>query len=140
MFGTARHILYAYLRRKVKRQIVDTDQEALADLLPGVSTAYAKHREQRILLEALRRLPLQYQVALELYYWEGLSGPELASALGVPEATMRGRIRRGSNRLREEVASLAESPGVAESTLGGLESWLAELRVACGQAAANNPE
>lgn len=133
MFSTARHLLYAQVEKQSKRKIVDYEQDSLADLVPGVSTAYAKRREQRLLLEALRRLPLEYQVTLELYYWEGLSGPELAAALGIPEATVRSRVRRGSVRLREELERLATSPSLLESTLGGLEDWLAGLKEACAR-------
>lgn len=131
MFSAARHLLYAHVEKHVKRKVVDFEQESVADLVPGVSTAYAKRREQRLLLEALRKLPLEYQVTLELYYWEGMSGPELAAALDIPEATVRSRVRRGSAKLREELEALAESPSLLESTLGGLEGWLEGLREAC---------
>jgi RNA polymerase sigma-70 factor (ECF subfamily) len=130
MFGTARFQLYEHLRKQAKRQL-DVEEESVADLAPGLSTAYAKKREQRLLLDALRRLPIDYQVALELYYWEGLSGPELAAALGIPEPTVRGRIRRGSERLKQEMETLAASPELLDSTLGDLEGWLAQLRDAC---------
>jgi RNA polymerase sigma factor (sigma-70 family) len=133
MFSTARHLLYAQIEKQARRKTVDYEQDSLADLVPGVSTAYAKRREQRLLLEALRRLPVEYQVTLELYYWEGMSGPELAAALDIPEATVRSRVRRGSARLREELEKLAESPSVLESTLGGLESWLEALKDACAR-------
>jgi RNA polymerase sigma-70 factor (ECF subfamily) len=133
MFSTARHLLYAHVEKHARRKIVDFEQDSLADLVPGVSTAYAKRREQRLLLEALRKLPLEYQLTLELYYWEGLSGPELAAALDIPEATVRSRVRRGSTKLREELEKLAESPSLLESTLGGLDGWLAGLREACAK-------
>jgi RNA polymerase sigma-70 factor (ECF subfamily) len=133
MFGTARLVLVDHLRKNADGVHVDFEQASLADLGPGPSTAFAKRREERLLLEGLRRLPLEYQVTLELYYWEGLSGPELAGALGVPEATVRSRIRRGSERLREALTRLSESPDVLSSTLGDLEGWLTGLREACAR-------
>ncbi len=133
LFGTARHLLYRWVSERSRREFVDFEQEAIADLVSGVSTAFAKRREERLLLEALRRVPVVYQVALELYYWEGLSGPELAEALDVPLGTARARVRRGSAQLREAVGALAENPALLESTLGGLEQWLGELREACAR-------
>jgi RNA polymerase sigma factor (sigma-70 family) len=106
MFGTARHILYAHIEKHARRRIVNVEDESIADLVPGVSTAYAKHEQERRLLEALQKLPLAYQLTLELYFWEGLSGPELAVALGVPEPTARSRVRRGSAMLREMVGDV----------------------------------
>lgn len=132
MFGTARFVLYEHLRKDA-RQMEDVEELSVADLAPGLTTAYAKKKEQRLLLDALRRLPLAYQVALELYYWEGLSGPELAAALGIPEPTVRGRIRRGAERLRMEMERLASSPELLTSTLGDMEGWLAQLKEACGR-------
>jgi RNA polymerase sigma factor (sigma-70 family) len=131
LFGTARYLLYGHVR-KLSGRAIDPEVDAVADLAPGISTAFAKHREQRLLLRALQSLPIEFQVTLELYYWEGLSGPELARTLGVPEATVRSRLSRGSTKLRRELERLAESPELRESTLGDLEKWLAGLRAHMG--------
>jgi RNA polymerase sigma factor (sigma-70 family) len=127
LFQTARFVLYEHVRRR-RDGGFDPEEVALADLGPGPSTAYAKHREQQILLQALQKLPLEYQVTLELYFLEGLSGPELAAALGVPEATVRSRIRRGSEKLRAHIETLNESPELRASTMTNLEDWLIRLR------------
>jgi RNA polymerase sigma-70 factor (ECF subfamily) len=87
-----------------------------------------EHAEQRLLLEGLRRIPLDYQVALELYHWEGMTGPELAEALDIPEATVRSRLRRGVERLRERMQEIAESGEQLKSTLANLDNWAESLR------------
>lgn len=97
------------------------------DLAPGASTVLGKKEEHRLLLHALRRIPVKHQVALELYYIEGMRGPELAEALDVPEATARSRLRRGLAQVKKEIERLASKPSLAASTVGGLESWAAEL-------------
>ena len=66
--------------------------------------------------EALRRIPLELQVALELYYWEGMAGPELAAALDLPEGTVRTRLRRGRQLVREQLTELGAP---ADEPLGG---------------------
>lgn len=129
LFQTARFVLYEHVRRR-RDGAFDPEELSLADLGPGPSTAYAKHREQQILLQALQKLPLEYQVTLELYFLEGLSGPELSVALDVPEATVRSRIRRGSDKLRAHIDTLNESPELLESTTTNLEDWLMRLRSA----------
>lgn len=129
LFATARFVLYEHVRRRRNGEF-DPEEIALADLGPGPSTAYAKHREQQILLQALQKLPLEFQVTLELYYLEGLSGPELAAVLDIPEATVRSRVRRGSDKLRQYIETLNESPELRASTTTNLEQWLTRLRSA----------
>jgi RNA polymerase sigma-70 factor (ECF subfamily) len=127
LFGVARNVLYGEFRNRRKQEAVDFGVSSVHDLDPGPSTAVGKKEEHRLLLRALRRIPLNYQVALELYYIEGLRGPELAEILDVPLPTVRSRIRRGLEQVKKEIERLASSPSLAESTAGGLESWAAEL-------------
>ena len=127
LFGVARNILYGEYRRRRKDEAVDFGTSSVQDLDPGLSTALGKKEEHRLLLQALRRIPLNYQVALELYYVEGMRGPELAEVLDVPEPTVRSRIRRGLEQVKKEIERLASTPALAESTVGGLESWAAGL-------------
>ena len=51
--------------------------------------------------EALALLPDGERDALLLYVWEELSYDEIAAALGVPVGTVRSRINRARQRLRE---------------------------------------
>lgn len=127
LFGTARFVLYDHVRKRQRGREVDVEQESMADLAPGLSTAFAKHREQQILLNALRMLPLEFQVTLELYYWEGLSGPEIAAAVGVPLGTVRKRISSGSDKLRVHIEQLAANPDLVQSTVEGIGGWLQKL-------------
>ena len=88
----------------------------------------AKHREQRLLLQALRRIPIDLQVVLELYYWERLPANQVAEVVGVPEGTARTRIRRAKQLLEQEMAKIAANPEDLSSTLVNLEEWAADLR------------
>ena len=85
------------------------------------------------LVQALREIPVEDQVVLELMYFEGLSGSELAGVLGLPEGTIRGRLARGKQRLRERVALLlaqapTQSAQLAAVTPELLDVWALELR------------
>jgi RNA polymerase sigma-70 factor (ECF subfamily) len=98
-----------YIRARYKRRSEHLDFAAVCvqDLAPAsLSSIVAHKREAQSLVQALREIPIEDQVVLELMYFEGLSGSELAGVLGLPEGTVRGRLARGKQRLRERVAAL----------------------------------
>lgn len=81
-----------------------------------------------MLLEALRGIPVEFQVALELHYWEHMSDAEIGRALELPLGTTKSRIRRARQLLAERIAQISKSPAELESTLGNLEQWAEQLR------------
>jgi len=94
VFGIARHVLFAALRAKHRAAAIDVEVSRLVDLEPSPSRLVAHKREMRVLLDALRRLPIETQILLDLYHWQRLSGPELATALGIGERALRSRLHR----------------------------------------------
>ena len=87
-----------------------------------------QRREEMLVLQALRELPLEQQTALELNLLENLSGREISELLGVAEGTVRSRLRLGLDRLRRRVAELAATPDELESTLSDLAAWARNIR------------
>jgi RNA polymerase sigma factor (sigma-70 family) len=106
----ARNELYAHLRSRAGRTDLDTGVTSLHELGESPSTAAGRAQEHGRLLAALRRIPLDYQVALELFYWEGLTGDELALVLDVPVGTVRSRLRLGRQLLREQLGEREPTP------------------------------
>lgn len=140
MFGAARRILYReYDRRHRDAKNLDYGVTSVHDLDPSPSRIAVQKQEQRLLLQALRMIPLKHQVALELYYVQGIRGPQLAAVLDVPEGTVRSRLKRGLEKLRAKVETLTTSPELLESTIGGLETWAAGLQEPLSPAAAAAP-
>lgn len=124
LFGIARNVLFDHLRARHRAATpLDLESSCLADLSPSPSQHVAAKREQRILLDALRRLPLQTQVLLELYHFQGCTGPELASIYGVGEKALRSRLHRGKEMLQAAMAELAETPELLASSVADFESW-----------------
>jgi RNA polymerase sigma factor (sigma-70 family) len=130
LFAIATNVLREYIKgRRVQDREFDPDSESVADLeLPGPSTAMGARREQQLLLAAIRRLPLNDQIVIELFYWEQMTSAEVADVLTLPHGTVRSRLRLARERLRGHLDELARTPAEAESTVGGLERWAAELR------------
>jgi RNA polymerase sigma factor (sigma-70 family) len=126
----ARHELYAYWKKRQRRaEELDIGELSVEDLGPSPSRLVAEKRERALLARALRAIPLELQIVLELHYWEDLTGPELAAVLEVPEGTVRSRLKRGRELLEERMRALAAGDdGLLQSTLTGLDSWAASLK------------
>ncbi|MGB1016332.1 MAG: RNA polymerase sigma factor, partial [Nannocystaceae bacterium] len=129
LFGVARNVLYDYYRLRNRDQTrLDFVTHSAEDLQPTPSTVLAEAREVELLLRGLRHIPLEGQLILEMYYWEGMRAREIAEALEMPEGTVRTKIRRARIRLEQVVAELAATPALRESTLAGIETWAAQVR------------
>jgi RNA polymerase sigma-70 factor (ECF subfamily) len=143
LFGIAHNILAGHLRQLGRRMArlgseTDVDVDLAADtnagelmamsLGPSPVATVVQHQEQRILLEALRRIPLMHQIALELYYWEDLTAAEVGAVLGVPLGTAKTRLRDGRAYLAERLLELTRSTEALQSTLDDLERWAGRMR------------
>jgi RNA polymerase sigma-70 factor (ECF subfamily) len=93
-------------------------------------------QEQRLLLEALRRLPVDAQIILEFHYWEGLKTDDIAAIMDQIPSTVRGQLVKARKQLAAIMEALAASPDLLASTLGGIDGWAAELREQLGGARA----
>jgi RNA polymerase sigma-70 factor (ECF subfamily) len=129
LFGVVcNQVRYHYRRSKAEGDRLDFGSVSSMDLDPTPSRLIAKQAEQRLLLEALRRIPLDYQIVLELFYWQELRAQDIAEVLEQPLGTVKTRIRRGRILLEETLATL-EAPGsLLESTTSNLEDWARGLR------------
>lgn len=132
IFGIARNVFLAHIRGKHGE--TDSAIKSAYDLHPSPSSIIVARDEERLMLEGLRRIPLDSQIALEMYFWEEMTGPEIAAALDVPEGTVRNRLRRGRIALEEQVRGLANSPAMASSTVEHLDDWAASIRAKVGGA------
>lgn len=136
LFGIAHNVLRNYLRHKRRHgREIDPETDAIAGLGPSPATVVGNRREQRLLLEGLRRIPIEYQLVLELSYFEQMSRTEIAEAIALPVGTVASRLRRAHELLTDQLAALADQPELLHSTVHGLGEWAAELRAQLGAGA-----
>lgn len=128
LFGVARRVLHDHLRQVYRGREIEMSSTSVADLGSSPSRFIVRKQEHRLLLHALRTLPLDHQIALELSYWEELSGPEIAAVLELNPATARTRLRRAREALAEQMHALSASDELVASTLDNLDHWAASLR------------
>lgn len=127
LFGVAYRVLTTHLRRKY-RAPAELGSTTILDLNPGPSTLMHRSEEVRLLLQALRRIPIELQVLIELRYWEQLNSTEISHALGIPANTVRGRLRQGRLLLEDVIRTLSATPELVESTVGDLDGWARKVR------------
>lgn len=60
--------------------------------------------EERTVLEAVLALPPRDRAAVHLYYYEGYSTPEISAMTGQSEGTVRSRLARARQKLRNLLA------------------------------------
>jgi RNA polymerase sigma-70 factor (ECF subfamily) len=104
LFGIARNVLYEHFRHRRREERVDFGVSSAAALDPTASQRLAARQDQQALLMALRRLPLQLQLALELHYWEELTTEEISEVLELPQGTVKRRLQRGRQLLERWLA------------------------------------
>jgi RNA polymerase sigma factor (sigma-70 family) len=130
LLGIAKNKLFDYLRseQRKKRREVDLEILVVDDIVASPEEWVCAKREKRVLLQALRRLPLPRQLVLELRYWEQMSDSEIADVLDIPVGTVKTRIAAGYEELRTVIARLVSSPERLQSTLDSLEQWAKRIR------------
>ncbi|EDM80609.1 RNA polymerase sigma factor (sigma24) [Plesiocystis pacifica SIR-1] len=130
LLGVARNVLLHHYRTRARKlDKLDFGVSAVADLAPGGSTILARRHEHKLLLEALRALPLEQQILLELYYWEELRGGDLARFYGLPEGTIRTRLRAARQALEGTLPKVARQLGIeVTNAADNLETWAREVR------------
>ncbi|MCX4247085.1 RNA polymerase sigma factor [Paraliomyxa miuraensis] len=134
LFAIARNQLLHHLRTKVRNEErFAPELTTVGDLQPSMTTLLGSRHEHRLLLEALRALPVELQLVVELYYWEQLKVREIAVIVDRPEGTIKTQLFKGRKLLEQQLARLADSPQQLESTVGGLERWASELREQLGR-------
>lgn len=134
LFAVARNVLHKHYRsQRGPSGRIEFGEVTAFDLAPSASAVMRAREERQLLLEALRRVPIEHQEVLELLYWEQLPVAVIAEIVGVPEGTVKTRLRRGRALLEQRMQELAETPELLHSTLAGFEGWAEQLRAKLGR-------
>lgn len=102
----ARSRLYDHLRALRRREgHVDDDFEQVSVAAAGTSNTSRYGRAQAAVQvrDALRRLPVDLQLVVELHYWEDHSTAEIAALLEVAQGTVKSRLRRAREALEGDL-------------------------------------
>ncbi len=91
LLGIAKNqLLMGWRRRDVKRRAASFLDDVSGPRTPTSPSASVAQGESRTrVLGFLRQLPLEYQVAVELYYWQGLQISEIVQVTGATVGTVK---------------------------------------------------
>ena len=131
VFAVAYNVLRNQIRGLMReRERFDPGVTSAWAVDPSPSGMVAEAQEHQLLLAALRQLPFDQQVVLELFYWEDMQGAEISDVLGIAEGTARSRLRLAKQRLVRILEGMASAPELLERTVSGLDDWARSLRKA----------
>ncbi len=114
LLGVARIELLRHLRSQgLSRDPMTMSCSEIAANDGSLSGLVAQLERRDAVLGLLRTLPLEFQLVVELHYWEGLSVEDIAVVLELPAGTVKSRLHRARAKLREvlEVAGIEDFEG-----------------------------
>lgn len=120
LFSIAFNMLRKHYDRGRRDAVLDFATRSVHDLGPGPFSQLALRGDHALVLAALRELPVALQTALELSIWEGMTAAEIGVVTGDPEGTIKTRLRRSKELLRERVAALATDPATRAAALASI--------------------
>ncbi|TMQ10017.1 MAG: sigma-70 family RNA polymerase sigma factor [Deltaproteobacteria bacterium] len=121
LFAIARHVLFGYGRRRTTGPAtLDFAEISVESLSTSVVTRVSKKQDRAALLAALRALPLDQQILLEMFYWEELERDQLAEVFDVNTATIGTRLFRARQALQ---GRLTAPSGVNGDNAEGFDDW-----------------
>jgi RNA polymerase sigma factor (sigma-70 family) len=102
LLAIARNQLFTHYSQRGRRAL-DTEMRSVRDLRSSPTAAMAKREDVRLLQAALQEIPLDFQIILELVFWEELDAVEIAAVLDVPVNTLYSRLHRAKLALRSKL-------------------------------------
>jgi RNA polymerase sigma-70 factor (ECF subfamily) len=109
------HTLSKKRRYENRLRVVSDTEEQIAETVAFEPPTPENITEQEV-LEALKRLPQQFQEVVILSDVEDMTYKEIAEALAVPTGTVMSRLHRGRRLLRAELAAYANALGIGRTS------------------------
>lgn len=90
-----------WVRQEVRRPMLVPLSEHSDEEQPTVDETVAEAQRRELLARSLMQMPEPYRMALSLYHLQDYSHREIAQFLDQPEGTIKWRVSRGRELLRE---------------------------------------
>lgn len=104
----ARNLVRNYHRERKPEVSLADNHTDIVDSDNNPSENAVSREETMILEQAFNRIPIEYREPLVLFYRQGHSVRQVAEGLELNEATVKTRLHRGRQMLKEQTAALVE--------------------------------
>jgi RNA polymerase sigma-70 factor (ECF subfamily) len=101
MLSIARFKALSALRRRTEEELDDETASAIEDQSDDPETALAKKDKGAALRQCLGKLSAEHREVIDLVYYHEKSVEEVASIIGIPEATVKTRMFYARKKLAE---------------------------------------
>jgi RNA polymerase sigma-70 factor (ECF subfamily) len=108
------HTLSKRRRAEGRLRVVSDSEEQIAETVAFEPPTPQSITEEEV-LEALKRLPHQFQKVVILSDVEDMTYKEIAGALSIPTGTVMSRLHRGRRLLRAELSAYANTLGIGKA-------------------------
>lgn len=137
LYGIAQLVLLEYWRKRKRADLHDDVATlSLEQMGAGISTIMSQDEEHQRVLDALRSLRLEFQIVVELRYWERKSYQEIGEMLDVNPATVGVWLGRAKKQLAKQLldedtlAAVSDDPDSDASGTSPLREMLEKVREA----------
>ncbi len=118
----ARNKLYDFLKKRRRSpEMLPGDLPSVEDLQTSAASLIGRGQRDADVLMALRRLPVDFQVVIELHYWSELTTAEIADVIEVPVGTVKSRLRRARERFEKTVRRT--NGGTVSEAMRNVRPW-----------------
>lgn len=128
LLGIAVHKIFKCLRLRLGARERELPTMSIEDLAPSLGSVIDAKSQQKLLVAALRSLPIEQQVILELYVWEEMTANEIAELLEMSVPQVRHRIREGKGGLERYLRRAERPPNPSGGEAEELSVWVKALR------------
>ncbi|MBL4684239.1 MAG: RNA polymerase sigma factor [Nannocystaceae bacterium] len=111
LFGIARHLLLRHFRKQGRHDRAVRVAEEDSTARTSLSVIAVRREDEVLLLMGLSTLPVDLQIAVNLYYWESMSTAEIGTVLKANASTIGSRLARARELIVEAVLDMTR-PGV----------------------------
>ena len=118
-------------------QVAEVTAEKLG--LGDPSELVEQNEENKLLLKALRRIPVDDQLLFLMSFWEGLTNPQIAEILDLPVGTVASRLRLGKRHLEAQLKELTENSALVGATRATFHSMVEQHEARAADRVAARP-
>jgi len=110
-FGIARHLLLQHYRKQSRHDRAVRTAEEDSTQKTSMSVVAVRREDEVLLLMAISTLPIDLQIAVDLYYWEEMTTVEIGTVLQINASTIGSRLARARELIVAAVVDMTR-PGM----------------------------